>query len=78
MSVNCVRAVVMHDRPFKVISKYIILSGIVCYKALDELNIPYDLLVLGSALQYSIKPYPHLWQWVLPAYKKVSTIYCRT
>jgi hypothetical protein len=55
-----------------------ILSGIIAKTALEELKIPYDIIVPGPALQYSVKPYPHLWKWVLPAFKKASIIFQHT
>lgn len=34
MSAACVRAVCLHDRPFKVIANYMILSGVVVARGL--------------------------------------------
>jgi hypothetical protein len=71
MTIKCLRAVVEHDRPFKVISNYMIMGGAICSRGLEGYGIPFDIIAPGPALQYSIKPYPHLWKWILPAFKKL-------
>lgn len=78
MTIKCLRAVCLHDRPYKVISNYMILSGIIAARGLEGLNIPYDVTVPGPALMYTVKPYPHLWPWVLPGFKKATIIFQHT
>ena len=34
MTVPCLRTVCLHDRPIKVLAKYVLLSGTVCTRAL--------------------------------------------
>lgn len=72
MTIPCLRDVCAHDRPFKVIANYIILSGVIASRGLKGLNIPYDIIVIGPGLIYSVYPYPHLWKWVLPGFKRSS------
>jgi hypothetical protein len=78
MTSNCLKAVVEHDRPFKVIANYMIPSSAIALRGLEGYNIPFDIITPGPALIYSIKPYPHLWKWVLPALKAASTIFHHT
>jgi hypothetical protein len=78
MTVKCLREVCLHDRPYKVISHFMILSGIICCRGLENLDIPYDIFVPGAALKYVAMPNPHLWKWVLPAFEKAIVIYHRT
>ena len=73
MTIQCLRQVCKHDRPFKVIANYMIMSGMICSKGLKDLEIPYDITVPGPALIYTIYPYHHLWKWVL-AFKGASAI----
>ena len=78
MTIKCLRKVCEHDRPFKVIANYMITSGIIAAKGLDGFDIPYDIIVPGPALIYSVYPYPHLWKWVLPGFKRASVIFQHT
>lgn len=78
MTIPCLRDVCAHDRPFKVIANYIILSGVIAARGLEGLNIPYDIIVIGPGLIYSVYPYPHLWKWVLPGFKRSSVIFQHT
>ena len=78
MTVKCLRDVCQHDRPYKVLSHFMILSGIICRRALEDLNIPYDIFIPGPALKYIAMPHPQLWKWILPGFENANTIYHRT
>lgn len=52
-----------------------IMSGTIAHRGLKDLKIPYDIITPGPALAYSVKPYPHLWKWVLPGFEKASTLF---
>ena len=78
MTIKCLRTVCEHDRPFKVIANYMILSGIIAARGLEGFDIPYDIILPGPALVYTVYPYPQLWKWILPGFKRVSTIYAHT
>jgi hypothetical protein len=72
---KCLRAVIENDRPFKVIANYMLLSGTICERILHEYGIPFDIVTPGPALQYSVKPYKHLWKWVLPGFQKAEFLF---
>lgn len=72
MNVPSVRTVCLHDRPIKVIAKYIILCGEIFERSLYDLKIPYNMIVIGPALAFSLKPYPERWKkWILPSFRYV-------
>lgn len=68
MTIKSLRDVCLHDRPFKVISNFMILSGVICSRGLHDLKIPYDITVPGPALRYTVMPYQHLWKWIEPSF----------
>lgn len=78
MTKVCLRDVCEHDRPFKVIANYMLLSGIIAAEVLRDFRVPYDIIVPGPALMYTVKPYPHLWKWVFPGFKRASIIFQHT
>ena len=78
MTAKCLREICLHDRPYKVLGNFMILSGIICYRGLEGLNIPYDIIVPGAALRYVVMPNPHLWKWILPAFDRAGHIHLRT
>ena len=58
MTIKCLKDVINHDRPYKVISNYPILSAIICSRGLKDTGIKYDVAFPGPALKYTIMPYP--------------------
>ena len=45
-----------------------ILSGIIAAKGLSDTKIPFDIIVPGIGLIYTVKPNPRLWKWVFPGF----------
>jgi hypothetical protein len=70
LTTKCLKVVLEHDRPFKVIANCMLLSGTICERILDSYGIPFDIILPGPPLQYSVRPYKHLWKWCLPGLKK--------
>jgi hypothetical protein len=75
MTTKCLKAVIEHDPPFKVMANYMLLSGTICERVMSGYGIPYDIILPGAALQYSVKPFPHLFKWVLPTLKKAENLF---
>lgn len=78
MTIKCLKVVINHDRPYKVIANFMVISGIICARGLDGEQIPYDIMVPGPSLIYAVYPNPHLWKWVLPGLKRASVIFQHT
>ena len=62
----------------KVFANHALLSPVIAYKALKETNIPYDIKIHGSAIEFSLVPTPRLMKYAIDAIKNAKNIYAGT
>ena len=57
-NVTEVREIAEHVRPDVALANHIVMGPVILARALSGLNIPYAVKIHGSALEYTVKPYP--------------------
>jgi glycosyltransferase involved in cell wall biosynthesis len=62
-NVEAVRAVVAESRPDVALANHLVMGPVILARALEGTGIPYAVKIHGSALEYTVKPYPRFMPW---------------
>lgn len=69
---------VVRQRADGVLANHVLLSPVIAGRALENLPVPYDVKIHGSAVEYSLVPHPELMEYAVEGLQHARTIFTGT